>query len=358
MGAALAALSGPPCGAALQPDVLEFDSMLHDFGQILLSDGPVSCTFTCRNVSKKPVAIYAVTTSCGCTSVKWSREPILPGKSATISATYSNDEGAYPFDKTLTVSLAGISKPVLLHMRGIACKKIRPDSEIYTTLFGPGGEIGLEQNKFKCSNLEEGGSGVQQASAANLSKKSVSLSFEGVTDGLYIEVSPNPIPAGSHATLQFTVQSRPGKWGTNMYEATPVVNGVSSSGKISVSAFTTIAYTGLDKEAKAAGPLPYFKESTFSYNHRKQGAKISATFECENRGKQPLHILKAESDSGDAVSLPSSFPAIEPGRKARFTIELDTTTLPVGEALSIVTLVTDSPSRPIVNLFIAGWITK
>ena len=44
------------------------------------------------------------------------------------------------------------------------------------------------------------------------------------------------------------------------------------------------------------------------------------------------------------------------GEEVTFRVHLDTSDLPAGEHLTIVTLTTNSPLRPIVNLFIAGYI--
>ena len=113
---------------------LEIDKTVHNFGDIMLDSGPVSCTFTLKNTGSKPAVIYNVTTTCGCTDVEWTREPIRPGGSGKIAVTYSNDEGPYPFDKSLTVYLSDVKKPVLLKLRGVikcdACRKpLRPLSE-------------------------------------------------------------------------------------------------------------------------------------------------------------------------------------------------------------------------------------
>lgn len=72
---------------------LEIDKTVHNFGDIMLGSGPVSCTFTLTNRGDKPAVIYNVVSTCGCTGVKWTKEPIRPGMSGTVSATYSNDEG-------------------------------------------------------------------------------------------------------------------------------------------------------------------------------------------------------------------------------------------------------------------------
>lgn len=96
-----------------------FDKMVHDFGEVSWEDGELSCTFTLTNNSEEPLEIYAVISSCGCTAVKWTREPIEPGKKGTIEATYANEDGPYPFDKSITVYTSSQKKPFILHLRGV-----------------------------------------------------------------------------------------------------------------------------------------------------------------------------------------------------------------------------------------------
>lgn len=100
-----------------------FDTLVHDFGTITENQGPQSCTFNVTNIGSEELVIYAVMSTCGCTEVYWTREVIAAGKSGVISATYSNDEGPYPFDKTLKVYLSNVQKPVVLHMKGNVVRK-------------------------------------------------------------------------------------------------------------------------------------------------------------------------------------------------------------------------------------------
>lgn len=332
--------------------VFRFENTVHDFGQVLLSDGPVSCSFKAVNVSSSPAVIQSVISSCGCTSVKWDHNPIAPGKSTVVSATYSNDEGPYPFDKTLTVSIVGTNRPVILHLRGTAMERLKSDAEIYTFKYGDA--LALSSDSFKCVNIEQGESRGDQTTVANLSDKELKVTFDGVSEGLRMEVRPNPIPAGGHATLYYTVSSLPGKWGRNLYKATPVVNGKSTGRSITVNAHTTENFSSLTREQKSKGSRPVFAESTWSFGHKKQGAKVSATFKCVNKGAAVLHIYKVDSDYEGLSAAP--FKDVAPGAEGTLTVSLDTKNLPKGEALVIVSLTTNSPQRPIVNLFFAGII--
>jgi len=88
--------------AAQTIEVLKFKEEVHDFGTIP-QNKPVTNEFTFKNTSKVPVTIQNVSTSCGCTSPEWSKEPILPGKSGMVKATY-NAASPAPFSKTVTVT--------------------------------------------------------------------------------------------------------------------------------------------------------------------------------------------------------------------------------------------------------------
>ena len=106
-----------------------FDHRIHDFGEILTSDGPQTCTFTVTNLGEKPIAVYEVASSCGCTNVTWTKQPIKQGESGIITATFENADGPYPFDKTLTVYVSGLSNPVILHLKGVVKENLE-ESEI------------------------------------------------------------------------------------------------------------------------------------------------------------------------------------------------------------------------------------
>ena len=147
----LSCLLGVTLQLSAQQDILKFDKTVHDFGQVLLGSGPISCSFTATNVSSTSQCIQSVSTSCGCTAVKWDHKEIAPGGKTVITATYTNDEGAYPFDKTLTVTLTSGRRPVVLHLRGVCRKEFKPDEVVYT--FSLGGGLGLMEGSLKAVNV-------------------------------------------------------------------------------------------------------------------------------------------------------------------------------------------------------------
>ena len=333
-------------------DGLVIDKTVHNFGDILLDNGPVSCQFSLKNSGSKPAVIYNVTTTCGCTDVEWTREPIMPGKSGKISVTYSNDEGPYPFDKSLTVYLSDVKKPVILKLRGVSMEKKKSLEELYPVRFG---SIGMKEAVSRCGNLEQGGSRSEAVMIANLSDSPVSLSFTDVSPNLSLYVSPNPIPARSTAELSFTVKADRSVWGKNTYWARPLINGKSAGKeKMGFWAFTKEDFDGLSDEERRNGPRPTFKESTWSFGKVKKGTTIHAEYTFRNEGKSRLQIYKVDADA--CCWSHSDIPSAAPGESVTFRVHVDTKDMPAGEVLTIVTLTTNSPLRPIVNLFVAGYI--
>ena len=326
------------------------DRTVHDFGDICLSDGPVSCTFHLTNTGSTPLTILSVVSSCGCTNVQWTRGAIAPGAVGIIEATYRNDEGAVPFDKALTAYLSDITQPVILRLRGAVHEKVLPLGELYPVRMG---DFAMKEGDIPRLSLSQGQQKSAEILVANVGDRPLEVSFRNVSDGLKIKVSPNPIPSESTAKLSYTIKSDRGRWGLNRYEATPVIGGRSYA-PLRFTAATKEDFSGLSKEQRAAGANPKFAESVISFNPVKAGARVNASFKVSNIGGSVLHVYKVDADS-EALEK-GVFPDIEAGGNGTFNCSLDTASLPEGEVRVMITLTTNSPLRPIVNLFITGFV--
>ena len=80
----------------------QFDVKEYDFGTIIQGE-KVSYTFTFKNTGKSELIINNVKTSCGCTSPKWSKEPIGPGKSGQIEVIFDSHGRNGEQNKTIKV---------------------------------------------------------------------------------------------------------------------------------------------------------------------------------------------------------------------------------------------------------------
>lgn len=328
--------------------VVEWDKTVHDFGDVSVSDGPLSCSFTLTNKGTEAIAIFEVVSSCGCTGVDFPKSKIEPGQSATISATYKNEDGPTAFDKTLTVYISGIRRPVILRLRGV----VHPKKQSLSQLYSPErlGDLGLKTREFKTGNLKQGLSVSETANVANLGKKPLNVTFTDVSPQLKVSVSPNPIPAGKTAQIAFTVSSDHSLYGLNLYKATPVLNGIPAAGSIEVATWTQENFAIWSREAIEKGAIPAFEMSTVSLGTVKVGSKLSASFPLTNNGMSVFHVFKADPDSPALAA--ESLPDIGPKGKGKLVFTLDTSSLPEGDNVIMITLTTNSPQRSLINLFV------
>jgi Protein of unknown function (DUF1573) len=89
-------------------DVAKFTSETIDLGKVK-QGVPATATFVVTNVGTEPLIIEQANPTCGCTMGDYTKAPIAPGKTGTITATY-NAAGVSHFDKHLTVKFAGVDE--------------------------------------------------------------------------------------------------------------------------------------------------------------------------------------------------------------------------------------------------------
>lgn len=362
------------CNAVTAAAQISFDRMVHDFGDISVNVGAVSCTFKFSNPGKEDLLVTSVVPSCGCTDVKWTRSTIKPGGSGTITATYSNDEGPGYFDKTLTVYVKEAKKPQVLHIRGTVNEKKLSVGEAFPIHFGP---LGFKFTEYKGGNISQGESREGEFTVANISDKPVKLSFANVSEGLKIMPEKDVLKAHETTRVCFTVTASRKLWGKNWYYAAPVADGViyKSKGReqnpgrtvpggealrsdanpqlaegckvIGIWAVTRENFSNISEQQRRNGPSIEFDRTTYEFGKIKAGTPLDVTFNYKTSGNEPLKIYKAECDSR-LVRITQTGSAIR--------CSIDTSTLPKGEQLFVVSIYTNSPSRSLVTLFITGYV--
>jgi len=95
---------------------IHFDKSYVSFGTLKVGEVKV-VTVTFTNIGKKPLILDDVISSCDCTTVDWSKQPVMPGKKGTIKLTYTaKDKGI--ISKRLTVLSNANTDRVILQMKG------------------------------------------------------------------------------------------------------------------------------------------------------------------------------------------------------------------------------------------------
>ena len=83
--------------------VLRFDTTTWNFGNIQEVEGKVSHTFHFTNMHTSPVVIEEVISTCGCAISVYSKQPVKPGHTGTITVTFDPKGRTNFFSKSIRV---------------------------------------------------------------------------------------------------------------------------------------------------------------------------------------------------------------------------------------------------------------
>jgi hypothetical protein len=101
--------------------VLNFPETSYNFGEV--SEGPqVTHEFKFTNDGKEPLILSNVKASCGCTTPSWPKDPILPGKEATILVTYNTQGRPGNFNKSITITSNATTPSKVIYIKGEVIK--------------------------------------------------------------------------------------------------------------------------------------------------------------------------------------------------------------------------------------------
>lgn len=329
---------------------IEFNSRVHNFGKISVAEGAKHCTFDFKNTSDKPIVINNIISSCGCTTPKWPKKPIMPGEEGKVEVTYLNDQGPYPFDKSLTVYTSASPKPIILRITGLAYENERSMKEMFPMQFGP---LAVKSYIIRGGQINQGNTKRGNFTIANLTGKDVKLSWGKATPGLELSLPENGIVKGnSIADIEWKIDTGAKKnWGNTKYSAEVLYNGTRAPQKLEIETMIIDNFSNLTKEQKNKASMVLAENSSFNFGTAAKGKATTATFNLRNTGHSPLVIHKIEHPKEIAVKAPLT---VEAGGK--FTLEATATPAKTGEAIYTITLITNSPNRPLVNLFVTGTV--
>ncbi|MBP9019103.1 MAG: DUF1573 domain-containing protein [Bacteroidales bacterium] len=332
---------------------IEFNKTIHDFGYIDMNSGPRSCSFIFKNISNQPVVIQTVISSCGCTTPEWTKSPVKPGEKGKIDVTFLNDQGPYPFDKSLTVYVTGSSRPIVLRVKGIVTQKPKTLRQQYPVKIG---QLGLKRNPVELGQIQYGTISKGAVEVVNLAGNPIKISFTDFSKGFYINAVPDLVPENGKTDLIFSIDTKAANnWGTTIFSASPVINGKKADRPIQIKATILENFADMSKAELDKAPLPIFRRSSFSFGEVNEGSTVKCSFDFRNTGKSDLIIRQIQySEDGIIAKYKDKIPA---SGSSKIEIEINTKNMS-GEKNFVVTLVTNSPTRPIINLIISGKVTN
>jgi hypothetical protein len=340
---------------------VKFEEEVHDFGIINIDSGYVFHEFSFINIGSTPFIINNVKTSCGCTSPEWTREPVIPGQSGSITVRFNPKGRPGPFSKSITIYSNAESQPVVLKIKGIVeterpeVTKERKLADIKREYKYEMGDLRLKNTHVAFNEILKGTSKTMNVTIANSSaENSIKPSIKSIPDFLTIVFNPAVLEPAGEGEIEITYNSAlKDEWDRAIDRLYVLVNNIAPrNNMLTVTATVTEDFSGLTEDEKVNAPSASFDSRTFNFGTIKQGKKIEHNFVLKNTGKSDLLIRRVWATCGCTAVTPRKT-IIKPGEDTQIKAVFNSTGRK-GNQKKMITVITNDPVNPKVLLWLEG----
>jgi len=336
------------CAVAMmgQEPVITFEKTEHDFGKINESDGRVSTVFKFKNEGMAPLVLSNVRASCGCTTPTWTKEPIEPGQTGSITVTYNPNGRPGRFQKTVTITSNASEPTKKVYIKGEVIPKPAKPANKYTVKMG---NISLntkliDLGTVTCGELKSG-----EVEYANLTEENHIVEL-ATTHPNYVgnEITLSTVKPNDTGKFIFVLDSKASKmYGPFEEYAYVVVDEkpeLDDEHKITIKANIVEDFSNMTLEQKQNAPIiETLSEQTA--NKIVAGKAVKFYFNIKNIGIDPLEIRRIyTNEKCFTIKAPRT---IKSGKKGLVTVEIDTKGMEPGSYTREVTIISNDYLNPI-----------
>ncbi len=339
--------------SAQKPQIV-FENLEHDFGAFKESDGVQTTSFKFTNKGAVPLVLNNVKASCGCTTPKWTREPVVPDGTGEIQVSYDPKNRPGSFNKTIMVSSNAENGTTVLRITGSVDEREKTVEELYPREIG---SLRVKTNHISFGRLTENDIQTKDIELVNDSDKPIKVEFRTVPKHLVAKLEPQVIPAKAKAKLEVTYNAKEANtYGFASHRIYLSLDGSNDyRASLGVSATIEEDFSKLTSEELERAPVAAFSETTHDFGDMKQGDKKEHIFSLTNNGKSELIIRNIRSSCGCTAVAPSKN-VIAPGESAPIKVTFDSRGKRGRQSKSI-TVITNDPKTPTNMLRISCNIT-
>lgn len=334
--------------AQAQPKA-EFDKKTHQFGTILWKN-PATATFKITNSGDKPLVISNITTSCGCTEAEWTKTPIAPGASGTITTTY-DAKALGRFQKSIGVYCNAEYRTIYLSVRG----EVTADPKKALILPYQIGDIKLDKDVIEFDDANKGDKPFVEILVANTSDKEYQPVLMHLPPYLSAEATPAVLPKEGYGKIKVTLDTdKLPKFGVTqatVYLSRFLGDKVGEENAIPISAVLLPDFSQLTQTELQNPPVVELSTTDLKIDGVPALGKKSVNVVVKNVGKRNLEISDVQVfDSAIGVHLKKRI--LKPGAKTNLKITVFGQQLKNLKRTPRVMIITNDPNRPkvIVNV--------
>lgn len=342
---------------AQQVKQLQFREETHDFGVVPETKGPVIHEFVFTNNSPGPVTIVNVQASCGCTTPGWSKDPVPPGQTGFIQASFDPKGRPGAFNKTLTVTTDLDANPVILQIKG----QVSSDTE--DMVDERGFTVTKGSLKFRTSAFNMGKIFlkdefvVREFPFINGGSKPVTFGQKFIAPKyIRVEVVPATVNAGAKGVIKLSYN---GKLKNQYGFQSDNIEITSDDESEPVKSFTVLAtveeqFPQLTEAELERAPQLKIDSYSLDFGRIRSNAQIEREVTFSNTGKKPLDIRSVQGNCS-CVTASAGKTSLKPGESSSIRVSFDPQERK-GSHQKAVTIYSNDPRNPVQRITFTAYI--
>lgn len=338
---------------AQEKSKITFEKTTHDYGSFVESDGSQAFDFVFTNEGTVPLVLTNVRASCGCTTPKWTREPVAPGAKGTIKVSYDPKNRPGSFTKTITVNSNAENSTVMLKITGNVKPREKTLAEKYPRQLG---SLRVKRNHISFVKIKKTDVKTERLELVNDTDKPVKIGFKTVPKELSATLSGDSILAHATGWVEVTFDaSKVSTYGFVSKRLYLTIDGNNDyKNSIGCSATVEEDFSALTEEELANAPVVSFPEKSHDFGTINQGDKVAHTFHVKNEGINDLIIRRVKTSCGCTAGTPSKN-VIAAGETTPIEVEFNSRGKK-GKQTKTITVITNDPKNPTSTLRIISQV--
>lgn len=324
-----------------QDPVITFTKTEHDFGKINEADGRVSTVFEFKNEGMAPLILSNVRASCGCTTPTWTKEPIEPGQTGSITVTYNPNGRPGRFQKTVTITSNATEPTKRVYIKGeVIPKQAKPENQFKLSV----GDLSMKTLTLDLGTIKKGDVKQGELEYTNLTKEDhkVELATNSADSYLANQVTLASVKPNEVGKFIFVLDTKSTKlYGPVEVYAYVVVDGkknISEPYKLTIKANIVEDFSTLTVEQKQKAPIIEVAPRV-ELGKVATGKVVKGQITVKNIGVNPLEVRRVMSaDKYVTLKAPK---ALKSGKKGAITIEINTKGMAAGNYTREVTIISN-----------------
>ena len=324
-----------------QDPVITFTKTEHDFGKINEADGRVSTVFEFKNEGMAPLILSNVRASCGCTTPTWTKEPIEPGQTGSITVTYNPNGRPGRFQKTVTITSNATEPTKRVYIKGeVIPKQAKPENQFKLSV----GDLSMKTLTLDLGTIKKGDVKQGELEYTNLTKEDhkVELATNSADSYLANQVTLASVKPSEVGKFIFVLDTKSTKlYGPVEVYAYVVVDGkknISEPYKLTIKANIVEDFSTLTVEQKQKAPIIEVAPRV-ELGKVATGKVVKGQITVKNIGVNPLEVRRVMSaDKYVTLKAPK---ALKSGKKGAITIEINTKGMAAGNYTREVTIISN-----------------